>query len=378
MRRSYKFRIYPNKIQREALDDIFYFNKFLYYSKYKKSISYNSQAAQLPEIKKSFADQANIIYSQTLQQTLKRLDNAYKNFFRRVKSGETPGFPRFKRELKSVCFPQCDLIKGGVKRLQNNKIKVFGIDTPIRIKWHREIKGKVKQVFIKKSADKYYLIAICDGVPAETHKPTGKIIAIDLGIETFITTDDGGKFHHPKPYKTAKEKLAYLNRKLALKQKNSNNRKRAKLAIQRAHEKVANIRADFQHKLSKQIVSENDTVIVEKLNISNMLEAKGYEVNKQNITDASWGNFITILKYKAESAGIKIIEVDPKNTSKMCSCCGNIKKELPLSVRLYECEGCGFKLDRDINAAINIRNIGLGMSPAVGKTISEAHGFIRE
>jgi putative transposase len=378
------------------LDDIFYFNKFLYnsaleerrnyYRKYKKSISYKSQAAQLPEIKKSFADQANIIYSQTLQQTLKRLDTAYKNFFRRVKSGETPGFPRFKRELKSVCFPQCDLIKGGVKRLQNNKIKVFGIDTPIRIKWHREIKGRVKQVFIKKSADKYYLIVCCDEVPTEPHISTGKITAIDLGINTFITTDDGSKFHHPKAYKTAKEKLAYLNRKLALKQKNSNNRKRAKLAIQRAYEKVSNIRADFQHKLSKQIVSENDTVIVEKLNISNMLETKGFEVNKQNITDASWGNFVALLKYKAASAGVKIIEVDPKNTSKMCSCCGNIKHKLPLSVRLYECESCGFKLDRDINAAINIKNRGLGMSLAVAevavkitaKTISEAHGFILE
>ena len=382
MRRSYKFRLYPNKLQREALDRIFSFNTFLYnnaleqrisyYKRFKKSLSYNSQAGELLEIKEMFAEQTNIIYSQILQQTLKRLDAAYKNFFRRIKNKEkSVGFPRFRSEMKSICFPQSDLASGGVKRLPNNKIKIFGVDGEVSAVWHREIQGIVKTVSIKKSANKYYIIASCDHVPKEHREKTGKTIAIDFGLNSFITTDDGTKFHHPKPYKTAKEKLAYLQRKLAAKQRGSNNRRKAKLSLQKASEKVSNIRNDFQHKLSKQIIKQNDKIIIEKLNIQGMLQNKkdGKKfVKNLNISDASWGNFVSHLKHKAESAGVEIIEVDPKNTSKTCSKCGNIKEILKLSDRLYDCEACGFAKDRDINAAINIKNFGLGTSPAMAKS----------
>jgi len=183
MRRSYKFRLYPNKLQREALDRIFSFNTFLYnnaleqrisyYKRFKKSLSYNSQAGELLEIKEMFAEQTNIIYSQILQQTLKRLDAAYKNFFRRIKNKEkSVGFPRFRSEMKSICFPQSDLASGGVKRLPNNKIKIFGVDGEVSAVWHREIQGIVKNVSIKRSANKYYIIASCDEVPKEHREKT--------------------------------------------------------------------------------------------------------------------------------------------------------------------------------------------------------------
>jgi len=174
--------------------------------------------------------------------------------------------------------------------------------------------------------------------------------------------DDGTKLHHPKPYKTAKEKLAYQQRKLALKQKGSNNRNKQKKLIGKTYQKITNIREDFQHNLSKKLIRDYDKIIVEDLNIKNMLEAKGFEVNKSNIQDASWGKFIEKLTYKAESADKLIVKVNPRNTSKMCSKCGKINKRLALVDRIYKCEACGFTTDRDINAAKNIRTLGTSVA----------------
>ena len=229
---------------------------------------------------------------------------------------------------------------------------------------------------IKKQGNKFYLIVSCDDVPSEHLAKTGKTIGIDLGISSFITADDGTKFHHPKPYKTAKEKLAYLNQRLAAKQRGSNNRKRAKQSLARAYEKVSNIRNDFLHKAAKQLVAENDTIVIEKLNVKGMLEAKGFEVSKSNIQDASWARFASLLLYKAERAGRIVIEVDPRNTSKTCSGCAKVKDNLTLRDRTYDCDACGIAIDRDINAAINIK--ALGTSAAITKVISEAHDFSHE
>jgi len=166
----------------------------------------------------------------------------------------------------------------------------------------------------------------------------------------------------PKPYKTSKEKLAFWQRKLALKQRGSNNRKKVKKQLARAYEKITNIREDFLHKTANKFIAENDLIIVEKLNIQSMMEQENHQVNKGNIQDASWGNCVSKLNYKAERAGRAVIEVDPANTSRMCSSCGNIKKKLKLSDRIYCCEKCGLKLDRDHNAAKNIYRLGMSLA----------------
>jgi putative transposase len=396
MNRCYKYRIYPTKIQREALDSIFYFCRFLYncaleerisfYKRYGKSLSYASQCKQLSDIKNLFPESKNV-FSQTLQQVLKQVDTAYSNFFRRVKrKAKAVGFPRFKNKdrFRSILFPQSDLNSFGIKKLENDRLKIFGIGD-VKPIWHRPFQGRCKNVRIMKQAEKYYIILCCENVPKETLVPTGKSVGIDLGLTSFITTDQNVKIKHPKPYKTAKEKLAYINRRLALKTRGSNNRKKTILQLQKQYERVSNIRNDFHHKVAKQLVKENDTIFIEKLNIQGMLEAKGFEVNKSNITDASWGNFVSILVYKAESAGRSVIERDPKNTTKTCCKCGNIKEKLTLQDREYNCSNCGNVMDRDHNAAINIRNglqpqaipIVLGMSLANGKTFSEANDLSR-
>lgn len=373
VKRAYRYRIYANQQQLAQLHQVFSFCCFLYnsalqertsyYKKYGKGLFYNTQSAELPPLKEVF--DTSHIFAQSLQQVLKRLDFAYKAFFRRVKNGETVGFPRYKSfdRFRSITFPQCDLKTGGVKLLDKKHIKVFGIDNPLRIKMHRPFLGRCKTVSIVKDIDQFFLILSCDDVPQEALASTGKTIAFDLGLNSFITTDDGMQFHHPKPYRTAKEKLAFLNQKLARKQRGSDNRKRAKQELARAHRKVKNVRNDYLHKISKQIISENDTIIFEDLNVKSMMEKereKGkIQPNKGNISDASWINFTNMLTYKAESAGRKVVKVDPKNTSRMCSCCGNLDTSQTLADRFYYCWMCGEGMDRDLNAAKNIRRIGM-------------------
>ena len=175
-------------------------------------------------------------------------------------------------------------------------------------------------------------------------------------------------------YKLLSENRANMQRRRAAKQRGSNNNQKMKIQIAKQFEKITNIRKDYQHKLSKKLVKEYDTIYVEKLDIKGMLEAKGFEVNNSNITDASWGNFVAMLKYKAEKANISIIDVDPRNTSKTCSNCGKIQK-LTLKDRIYKCKACGFEIDRDQNAAINIKRAGTALAMAALPLISEASSF---
>ena len=381
MKRSYKYRIYPNILQQQELSDIFDFCRYLYngaleerisyYKKFKKSLSYCDQAGSLIEVKQLFPDKIGKIYSQTLQATLKQLDISYKNFFKRIKTrAKAPGFPRFKNQyrFRSILFPQVSigLSKSPVK-IKGNKLKLYGISGEIPIILHRPIGGIAKQCrIVKESSGKFYIIVSRDNVPNEYQRElTGKTIGIDFGISNFITLDDGTTFHHPKPYKTAKEKLAYRQRKLAKKKKGSNKRKKQKVLVAKTNENIVNIRKDFQHKLANKLIKENDVIVIEKLNIEKMMESKGFSVRKSNISDASWGSFVTILKYKAESANVLIKEVNPVNTSKTCSHCGNIKESLSLSDREYICDKCGLIIDRDKNAAINIKNL-IVLAPGTG------------
>jgi putative transposase len=202
---------------------------------------------------------------------------------------------------------------------------------------------------------------------------TGKTVGIDLGITNFIKMDDGTEVHHPRAYKKESKRLAALQRSSDRKKRGSNRRRKAKRSLAKLHNRVHNIRIDFQHKAVLKLVREYDIIVIEKLNIKSMLEAKGFEVNKENISDASWGSFVAILKYKAERAGKTVIEVNPANTSRTCSHCGNIDKDMTLSDRIYHCHSCGMAMDRDQNAAINIKR--LGMNRAELNYSAEASAF---
>lgn len=376
MRLTYKYRIYPSAIQRKALNAQFSFAKFLYnnaleerilyYKKYRKTLSHSMQISELKEVRFNFEEAQNM-HSQVLQLILKQLDVAFKSFFRRLKAGETPGFPRFKgRNSKiSLCFPQVAPqldVKRGVY-IEDEKLHVYGIDNGIKIILYRPWEGIVKQARILKNAsDEYYLILSCDQVPENILPKTGKTLAIDLGLTNFVTTDDGTTFHHPL---TSKQTLAAKQRKIQNKRdvqikgsKSSNNLRKAQIAVAKEYQHQINIKADFQHKLAKKLIEDNDVIVAEDLNIKSMLEAKGFEVNKENIQKASWGSFLMLLAYKAERAGKQLILVNPKNTSKACSACQCINNGLTLQDREFRCPHCKFAMDRDQNAAINILHLG--------------------
>jgi putative transposase len=380
MKLAYEYRLYPSRIQREALDAIFSSCRFLYncaleerigaYRKQKKSLSFSAQCAELVGITDLFPEFENV-YSQTRQQVLKTLDNAFKSFFRRLKEkASKAGFPRFKNQFRfrSICFPQVapDLSSGGVKLLQNGKLKVFGIPNELKLVMHRPFQGRCKQARIVRKADKFFLVVSCNGVPKAPLPKTGKSIGIDLGLSTFIVASDGTKFHSPKPYKTSLEKLQHKQRKLAAKlvingNKRTNNVVRLRKEIAKTHSHIANVRKDFAHKVANELFNRYDTVCYENLNVQDMLENKPEGLVlplNRNISDAAWGLFTSLLPYKAERANKIAIAVPPKGTSKTCSNCGCIKETLSLQERTYHCEACGFAMDRDLNAAINIQGRG--------------------
>jgi putative transposase len=414
LKKSFKYRLYPNKAQRQIIEKNLSFCGFLYncaleerisfYKKFGKGIGYGHQSAQLPAIKAIFKEETSTVYAQSLQQVLIRLQRSFENFFRRVKEGtEAPGFPRFKRSknYKTIIFPQTRLNGHGIILLDNKKLKIFGIPGEVKVKWHRPYQGKIKQAIIKKQGDQFYLILSCDEIETKQLEKTDKTIGFDLGLTSYITLDNGETILSQKPYYTAKEKIALLNQKLARKQNKSNNERRARKELTKTHQKVFNIRQDFLHKLSTNIIKQNDIIILEDLKVREMLiKNQKDKIKKErkearergepfkalpqnsNIADAAWGYFATMLEYKAENAGRKVIKVDPKNSSKECSSCGNIKtqEEQTLTDRHYDCGKCGLSIGRDHNSAIVIKkrgikfleDKGLGNSLATDNKVSEA------
>jgi len=369
---SYKYRIYPNVLQEHTLWAVFAFCRQLYNAALeerisrwkikKENVTYNQQCKSIKGIKTDLLT-SQIVYSQVLQQVLKQVDIAFQNFFRRIKNGDKkPGYPRFKnvKAFNSICFSQCNFDIRGIRLSDDQKhIMIFGIPGLVKIKYHRPFEGRCKNVRIVREGSKWFVVLTCDDVPQKASPSTGKTIGIDLGISKFVTTSDNIHYDHPRSYMTSKETLAARQRKLATKQKGSKNYRKIQKTVRETHEHLTNIRHEYQHDLANKLVDQNDTIVIEKLNIVSMLEAKGFDVKNENITDASWGSFAAKLKYKAERAGKSVIEVDPRNTSKTCSGCGTIKKLMPLSSRQFCCNKCNLSLDRDHNAALNILRLGL-------------------
>lgn len=356
--RSFKYRLYPTLVQEQRMFQVLavcrnWYNMCLEDRKLawefeKRSISKNDQIKQSRLYRCSFP-QAAIVSAQTLQSVAIDLSKAFDAFFRRIKAGETPGYPRFKgkHHFHSFCFPQWGF---GI-HLNGRRLKLFGIGR-VAVRWHRPLAGRVKTTRILHKAGKWYACFACE-IEAPLPRPaTGEVIGIDVGISALITTSTGEKIENPNYYRTAQKKLRRLQRKLARAQRGSKNRQKVLLQVQRQQEHVANQRRDYLHKLSSALIQLYDGIALEDLKIKNMV--KNHHLSK-SILDSGWSIFRQYLTYKAESAGREIAFVDPAYTSKTCSNCGAIFENLTLKDRWVECE-CGLSLDRDHNAAINILN----------------------
>ncbi|HMS41863.1 MAG TPA: transposase [Pyrinomonadaceae bacterium] len=307
-------------------------------------IDYFSQANQLPEIKKVRAD-LKFVYAQVLQDVLRRLDNSFKSFFNRVKRKEKSGFPRFKgtNRYNSFCYPQRGF------KLCGNKLSLSKIGT-VKLWKDRELSGNIKTCEIKCEADGWYVIFNCDS-EKEILPKTGKSIGIDLGITYFATLSNGEVIENPRFLRQAEKRLKKAQKSVSRKIKGSNRCKKAVKLLRKIHLKIKRLRNDFFHKITHSLVRQFDEIAVEALQIKNLIKNPFLA---KSIFDASWGIFLRILIYKAESAGKRVWKVNPKNSSQICSNCGK-KVKKSLKIRIHRCSKCQITLDRDLNAAINIK-----------------------
>ena len=371
-----KVRLYPNKEQEVALVKSFgccrlVWNYYLektnnQYKETGKGLNYCEMAKDLTQLKKLpdylFLQEAT---AATLQQSLKNLESAFKNFFQKRAK-----FPKFKSKHKkqSIRYPESCSIKGnGVK------LPKLGI---VKARIPKTISSKIKSVTVSKTSTDKYFAAILFETDDLTLNKTGKISGIDLGLTSLVTVFDGETYRKVDPIKPTRKYAQRLRRRqqtLSRKTKGSNNRKKQVKRVAKVHEKIANTRQDFLHKISRELVDENQVIVVENLCIKGLARTK----LAKSVLDAGFGMLLNFLGYKLEREGGKLIEVDRFFPStKLCNCCKFKNNSLNLSIREWVCPNCQTHHDRDENAAKNIREEGIRIlsTNTVGHTGIEACG----
>ncbi|GET39388.1 RNA-guided endonuclease InsQ/TnpB family protein [Microseira wollei] len=359
MRNVVKVRLYPTDDQKQALAKAFGSVRWVWnyclalnnetYKATGKGISGMDLKKQLPLLKKhKETEWLKETYSQCLQQAVLNLSQAFVNFFEKRAC-----YPRFKSRhgKQSLHYPaNVKIVEGAVK---------FPFLGKIRANLHRKFDGQLKTVTLAKTkTDKYYASLLFeDERPYTVVSSQGKAIGIDLGLTYFCITSDASKYDNPRHFKKHERNLKRKQRKLSRKQKGSNSRSRARKLVARAHEKISNSHLDFLHKLSRKIVNENQVIVSENLNVKGMV--KNHNLAKA-ISDCGWSMFLNFIDYKAKRDGKTFLEIDRFfPSSKTCNVCLHIVDSLPLDIRSWECPHCHTKHDRDVNAAINIRDEGL-------------------
>ena len=342
--RTFKYRLLPTRHQVEILECHLALCCELYNAALqerrdawrlnRKTVSFKSQSAQLPKIKAERPD-VNEVYSQVLQDVLHRIDKAYSAFFRRVKRKEKPGFPRFRSRARydSLTYPQIGF------SIEERHLKLSKIGS-LKIEVHRLIEGTIKRLTIKREAGRWFALFVCEVEPNPLSF-TAKTVGIDVGLSTFATLSTGESIENPRWYRNNQQALRVAQRRVARRKKGSSRRRKAVLLLQRAHVLIRNQRADFHHKLSRELVNENGLIAVEDLNVKGL--AGG--MLAKSVNDAGWSNFINMLAYKAESAGRILIKVDPRGTSQTCTCGATVRKTL--ADRWHLCLSCGLSANRD-------------------------------
>jgi len=377
VRKAFQYRMYPSKAQARKLaatretcrrwyNDLLAERKTAYEER-KETIGKYEQLRRVKDHKASNPWAAEV-HSHVLQVVVTDLDNAFQAFFRRVKAGQTAGYPRFRggNRFDSFGFKEY----GNGFKIDGRRLRVSGIGR-IAVRWHRPIEGTIKTLRLIKKASGWYA---CFSVECTPHAlpPTGRDVGVDVGITSLITTSDGARVPPQNWYRHEQKKLRVLQRRVSRRTKGGKNRRKAVVQVQRQHERIANQRKDFLNKLAHSLIQQYDRIAVENLRITNMVKNRHLA---KSILDAGWGYFVARVHAKAAEAARVVVEVDPANTSKMCSGCGHVFENLRLKDRWIDC-GCGLSLDRDHNAAINILKRGgqlrWGISTPLGVLPQEA------
>lgn len=362
MRKAFLYRLYINKTQSDKLDSLMNTARELYnaalqerrdaWKCQRKSLNYYNQANELKELRREISEVALLNYSAT-QDMLRRLDKSFKSFFRRVKNGEKAGFPRFKGydRFNSLTFPTYG---DGIK-IKGNRLYIQNVGL-VKIKMHRILEGKINTATIKRECGKWYVV-FSNTVEIKPLPASDKTVGIDVGLTSFAVTSDGEYIENPRYLREAETILRVSQRSVSRKKKGSHNRRKAVILLAKNHLKVKRQRADFAHKVADNLVRTYGRIAVEDLRIKNMV--RNHHLAR-SISDAGWGQFVNILSYKAEYAGRDFVQVNPNGTSQICSGCGSIVQK-NLSTRIHNCPNCGLSLNRDFNAALNIKRLGLSL-----------------
>ncbi len=341
----------------------------------KTRIRYGDQSAQLSEIRSARPDQAVWSFS-SQQATLRRLNKAFDGFFCRVRAGQKAGYPRFKGKARfdSVEWPKDG---DGARWLpEQQRVYLQGIGQ-VRVRLHRQAQGLVKTIQVKRAGRRWVLVLSCDDVPANPLPATGVQAGVDVGIARFATLSDGSGVDNPRWARTASDRLTDAQRRLARAKHGSKNRHRRRQTLAARHRKVANQRKDFHHKQARMLVQRYDLLVVEDLAIANMVRRAKPVADPDNpghylpngaaaktglnrsISDAGWGQFVSILRAKAEDAGRIWIEVNPRHTSDGCENCGYAAAENRVTQAEFVCQRCAHTAAADEHAARNILRAGL-------------------
>jgi putative transposase len=356
-RKTYKEKLRPTPAQERALDAVLWRCRDLYnvaleqritaWQRRHASVSRYEQEAELKDIRAEFPEYA-AIHSHVLQDVLARLDKTYQAFFRRIQRGDKAGFPRFKGRNRFHSFTFKEFGNGATL---DNGFLVLATIGRISLHWSRPMEGTPKTVTISREADGWYVAISCANVLVHPLLETGQETGIDLGLEAFATLADGTRILTPGSYRRAERYLAKCQRRVSRRKKGSHRRRKAVGVLAKAHQTVRRQRQDFHHKTALNLVRANDVIYHEELRVANMV--RNHHLAK-SIADAGWSAFLTILAFKAASAGKQVVAVDPAFTSQLCSGCGVVVHK-GLSVRWHACPECGTSLHRDHNAARNIQ-----------------------
>lgn len=391
MRRSYKFLLRPTRKQEAALAACLEDTRQLYNAALEERreawrmgrhrVTFYSQDAQLKEIRAGDPERYGRWAFTCERAAVRRLDGAFRGFYRHVKSGERPGYPRFKGRgwWDSIEWPAGNGARwGSVPHPEVTRVFLQGVGH-VRVHRHRPVEGRVKTITVKRECDRWYVVLSCSDVPAEALEPTGSAAGIDLGVASFLTTSHGVHVPNPRHLSASASRLAGAQRGLVGKKRGSSSRRRAVAKVARLHGKVRRQRLDHAHKIALALVRDHDVIVHEDLRISNMTmrprprpDSNGYEPNgaaakaglNKSIHDAGWGLFLRVLAAKAESAGRHVIAVDPRHTSQRCAHCGHTAAGNRASQAEFRCLACGHQAHADVNAAANILRAGLALQEA--------------
>ncbi|MBO4271836.1 transposase [Microbispora triticiradicis] len=391
MRRSSTFLLRPTRHQRIALAACLEDHRQLYnaalehrrtaYRMAGVSVGYGDQSGELKHIRADDPDGQGRWSFSSQQATLRRLERAFAAFFRRVKAGDKPGFPRFKGRgwFGTVEWPK----DGDGCRWDSQPehptatyVRLQGVGH-VRVHRHRPVRGRVKTIAVKREGDRWYVVVACDEVPPGPLPATDAAVGLDMGVASLVTTSDGEHLANPRHLAASADKLAAAQRDLARKKRGSHRRRKTVARVSAQHAKVRRQRLDGAHKVALGLVGAYGVIVHEDLRIVNTtrsasgtIEAPGRNVAakaglNRSILDAGWGVFLRVLAHKAESAGRELIAVNPADTSRTCARCGHVAKENRHTQAKFACTACGHTAHADVNAATNILRAGLALRDAV-------------